>query len=64
MWNDFNCFRFNEFVVCIMKCEVLVVTGNGESKGMDSREVVTLDPEHGTLAASMEMTHGRHLIVD
>ena len=21
-------------------------------------EVVTLDPEHGTLAASMEMTHG------
>jgi len=26
---------------------------------MDPREVVTLGPEHKTLAASMEMPHGR-----
>ena len=50
-------------VVCIMKFEVWLQRGMGESKGTDSTEVVTLDPEHGTLAASMEMTHGRHLIV-
>ncbi len=31
----------------------------GESKGMDHREVMTLDPEHRTLTAFMEMAHER-----
>ena len=40
--------------------EVVFVDGEiGESKGMDHREVMTLDSEHRTLTAFIEMAHER-----
>ena len=56
----FITLEFNSIkIVEVLKCLILVVTGNWGEQGDGFREFMTLDPEHGTLTASMEMTHGR-----